>query len=53
MTNRDMRRSDRARSEAFARRLAAEAPWGLLVTASPDGTPSAVPVSSGTEGNAL
>ena len=53
MTNRDMRRSDRARSEAFARRLAAEAPWGLLVTASPDGTPYAVPVSPVIEGNAI
>lgn len=53
MTAHTMRRADRARTEAFARRLAADAPYGMLVTASKDGVPYAVPVSPAIEGNAI
>lgn len=52
-TTRPMRRNDRATDEAFARRVASEAPYGTLLTATPTGEPYGVPVSPVIEGDKI
>ena len=48
-----MRRTDRERSSDFGRRVAAEAPYGVLSTVSPEGTPYSIPVSPVLDGDVL
>lgn len=48
-----MRRNDRRQNEDFARKVASEAPYGTLLTATPSGEPYGVPVSPVIEGNKI